>query len=158
MRTIRPHDFARVDQDQRNEDPGAGEQAGEAVGGIGGTLAGAALGTAAGPVGMILGGLAGAFGGWWAGEKAGRAAEDLESHDPYYRAHFEKQRQPALRYDEARVGYGLGHIAGRNPDYAGRTFEQIEGDLRRGWNYEKRDFETMRPYLRTGYERTVGGK
>jgi hypothetical protein len=157
MRTkIRFDDFRRLDEDQRNQHPGTGEQAGEAVGAIGGTLAGAALGTAAGPVGMIIGGLAGALGGWWAGEKAGRAAEDLEKHDAYYRAHFEQEPDAELAYDEARVGYGLGHVAGRNPDYAGRTFEQIEGDLRRGWNYQRRDYETMRRYVRTGYERTAG--
>lgn len=143
--------------DYRNLHPGAGEQAGEAVGGIGGTLAGAALGVAAGPVGMILGGLAGAFGGWWAGEKAGRAAEDMDQHDGYYRSHYESHRHPELAYDEARVGYGVGHVAGRNPDYAGRSFDQIENDLRRAWNLAERDYDTLRPYVRAGYERTMVG-
>ena len=155
MGTRTRSDDRRLEGRDRNQHPGTGEQAGEAVGAIGGTLAGAALGTAAGPVGMIMGGLAGALGGWWAGEKAGRAAEDMEEHDAYYRAHFEQQADDELGYDEARVGYGLGHVAGRNPDYSGRTFEQIEGDLRRGWTYERRDFETLRPYVRTGYERTA---
>ena len=144
------------DDDQRNRHPGVGEQAGEAVGAIGGTLAGAAFGSSAGPVGMLLGGLAGAFGGWWAGEKAGRAAEDMDEHDEFYRAHYESHRHPMLEYDEARIGYGLGHVAGRNPDYTGLDFDEIESDLRRGWNYDRRDFETMRPYVRTGYERTMG--
>ena len=145
----------RVEQEVRNEHPGVGEQAGEAVGAIGGTLAGAALGAAGGPVGMILGGLAGAFGGWWAGERAGRAAEDMDEHDDFYRAHHADQGDPALAYDEARIGYGLGHIAGRNPDYTGLDFEDVEADLRRGWNYGPRDFDTMRLYVRTGYERTM---
>ena len=156
---IRTREGARgrhVDEEVRNEHPGAGEQAGEAVGAIGGTLAGAALGSAVGPVGMILGGLAGAFGGWWAGERAGRAAEDLDEHDDFYRTHYESHPDPTLAYEEARIGYGLGHIAGRNPDYTGLGFEEIEADLRRGWNYEPRDFDTMRPFVRTGYERTMG--
>ena len=142
----------------RDEHPGIGEQAGEAVGGIGGTLAGAALGSAAGPIGTILGGLAGAIGGWWAGEKAGRAAEDMDEHDAFYRSHWEQNRHAAFGYDDARVGYGLGHVAGRNPEYAGRSFDLVEGDLRRGWRHDRYDFETMRPYVRAGYERTMGDR
>jgi hypothetical protein len=151
----RTGEYRRVDGEFRNEHPGAGEQAGEAVGGIGGTLAGAALGAPGGPVGMILGGLAGAFGGWWAGEKAGRAAEDFDKHDDYYRGHFDEHKHPTLDYEQARVGYGLGHVAGRNPDYRGRSFDDVESDLRRGWTW-RYDFDEMRPYVRTGYERTMG--
>lgn len=138
----------------RDRNPGIGEQAGEAAGGIGGTLAGAALGASAGPIGMVLGGLAGAFGGWWAGEKAGRAAEDFDQHDHYYRGHFDGSDQADLAYHEAAVGYGIGHVAGHNPDYVGKTFDEIEADLRRGWTHDKRDFDTMRPFVRAGYDRT----
>jgi hypothetical protein len=141
--------------DVRDENPGAGEQAGEAVGGIGGTVAGAALGSLAGPVGTVLGGIAGALGGWWAGEKAGRAVEDLGEHDEYYRGHWEENRAEGLDWDEARVGYGVGHVAGRNPDYVGLPFDEIEPDIRRGWRWEGRSFDTLRPYVRTGYERTM---
>jgi hypothetical protein len=152
----RTDDLRRVDGDYRDEHPGAGEQAGEGIGGIGGTLAGAALGSAAGPIGTILGGLAGAFGGWWSGEKAGRAAEDMDKHDAHYRGHFAEHRHPEHEYDHARIGYGVGHVAGRNPDYTGRTFDDVEADLRRGWTYRDHDFDSMRPYVRAGYERTMG--
>ena len=128
----------KVRGDVRDQDPGAGEQAGEAVGGIGGTLAGVALGSVAGPIGTILGGIAGAVGGWWAGEKAGRAAEDMGEHDDYYKTHWEKNRG-AVEWDHARVGYGVGHIAGRNPDYAGLSYEEIEEDVRSGWSWRERD-------------------
>ena len=145
----------RPGEDARDARPGAGEQAGEAVGGIGGTLAGAALGSAAGPVGTIIGGIAGAAGGWWAGERAGRAAEDMDEHDGFYRSHWAKNRHPDFDYETARIGYGVGHVAGYNPDYEGRTFEQVETDFRRGWAFDKWNYETMRPYVRTGFERTV---
>jgi hypothetical protein len=144
-------------EDMRDQHPGAGEQAGEAVGGIGGTLAGAAIGSAAGPVGTVLGGIAGALGGWWVGEKAGRAAEDMGDHDEYYRSHWDAHRHRDFDYDTARVGYGVGHVAGRNPEYGGRAFDEVEADLRRGWgasNYGY-DFDTMLPYVRAGYERTM---
>src|SRR5688572_9354448 len=125
--------------DARDKNPGIGEQAGEAAGGIGGTLAGAALGAPAGPIGMVLGGLAGAFGGWWAGEKAGRAAEDFDKLDDYYRGHFEKNRHAVLKYDDAKVGYGVGHVAGRHPEWADRTFDDVEADIRRGWKHPQHD-------------------
>ena len=143
-------------KDERDEHPGAGEQAGEAVGAIGGTVAGAALGSLAGPIGTIVGGLAGAVGGWWAGEKAGRAAEDMGEHDGFYREHWEQNRREDLAYEDARVAYGVGHIAGRNPDYAGHPYDEIEPDIKRGWNWKQRDFETMQPYVRFGYDRTMG--
>jgi len=141
--------------DPRDQRPGAGEQAGEAVGGIGGTLAGAAIGSAAGPVGTLIGGMAGAIGGWWAGEKAGRAAEDIDEHDDFYRGHFDGHRHPDFDYDTARMGYSVGHVAGRNPDYKGRTFEEVEGDFRRGWKHDRWSYDNMRPYVRTGFERTM---
>jgi hypothetical protein len=140
--------------DIRDQNPGAGEQAGEGVGGIGGTLAGAGIGSIAGPVGTIIGGLAGAVGGWWAGEKAGRAIEDMGEHDDDYRRHHREAARSDLEYDEARIGYGVGHMAGRNPDYEGRAFDDVEADLRRGWRYENRDYDAMRPYVQYGYERT----
>lgn len=140
--------------DARDQHPGAAEQAGEGVGGIGGTLAGAGIGSIAGPVGTIVGGIAGAVGGWWAGEKAGRAIEDMGEHDEDYRRHHSTAVRSDLDYDEARIGYGIGHIAGRNPDYQGRAFDDVEPDLRRGWRYENRDYDAMRPYVQYGFERT----
>lgn len=138
----------------RDKHPGAGEQAGEGVGGIGGTLLGAAIGSAAGPVGTIVGGIAGAAGGWWAGEKAGRALEDMGDHEPEYRKHYEANKAERLTYDDARVGYTVGHMAGRNPDYKGRKFDDVEPDLRRGWTKTELEYDAMRPYVRHGYERT----
>ena len=143
-----------MDDETRDKNPGMGEQVGEGIGGIGGALAGAGLGSAAGPIGTIIGGIAGAAGGWWAGEKAGRAAEDMRDHEPHYRKHYESTSHEGLDYDDARVGYGIGHIAGRNPDLSGRDFEEVEPTLRTNWRNEQYDYETMRPYVREGYTRT----
>lgn len=138
----------------RDHNPGVGEQAGEGVGGIGGTLAGAGIGSLAGPIGTVIGGIAGALGGWWAGEKVGRAAEDFGETEPYYRSHFDENRLSDVDWNTARTGYGLGHVAGRNPTYRGRSYEEVEADLRTGWRDRDGDFETMRPYVRHGYART----
>lgn len=148
-------DRKHLPDDVRDKNPGAGEQSGEAVGGIGGVLAGAGIGSAAGPIGTIIGGIAGAAGGWWAGEKVGRAAEDMGDHDDHYREHH-RTTGSDLDYDQARVGYGVGHVAGRNPDYRGKKFDEVEPELRAGWNDTEHDYDTMRPHVRRGYERTSG--
>jgi hypothetical protein len=145
-----------LSDESRDRNPGAGEQAGEGVGGIGGTLAGASIGSLAGPLGTVIGGIAGAVGGWWAGEKVGRSLEDMPQHEDHYRRHYEGAARPDMQYDDARLGYGVGHVAGRNPDYRGRAFEDVEPDLRAGWKDPNRDFDTMKPYVRTGFERTSG--
>ena len=147
-------DRRNIGDEARDQHPGAGEQAGEGVGGIGGTLAGAGIGSAFGPVGTVVGGIAGAVGGWWAGEKAGRAVEDLGKHEDYYRDDYTRQARSDIEFDEARLGYGVGHVAGRNPDYQGRSFDEVERDLRRGWKHDKRDYYSMRPFIRTGFERS----
>lgn len=149
-------DRKHLPDDVRDENPGAGEQTGEAVGGIGGVLAGAGIGSAAGPIGTIIGGIAGAAGGWWAGEKAGRALEDMGEHEEHYRTHH-KTTQSDLDYEQAKVGYGVGHAAGRNPDYRDRPFDEVERDLRAGWKNTDHDYDTMRPHIREGYERTRKG-
>ena len=147
-------DRKHLHDDARDERPGAGEQAGEGVGGIGGTLAGAGIGSLAGPIGTIVGGIAGAVGGWWAGEKAGRALEDADKHEDHYRTHHRNLGRTDVDYDTARIGYGVGHIAGRNPDYRTRSFDDVETDLRRGWTDKDRDYDSMRPFVREGYERS----
>ena len=147
-----------------DRDPTVGEEVGEAAGGISGALAGAALGSLGGPVGTIIGGLAGAIGGWWAGRAIADAAHHYtDADDSYYRTHFESSRSGLAdrRNDDVRPAYQLGHLAGRNPDYAGRSFDEVEGDLRRGWSDDVRarhgDWDAVRPYARDAYERGKAG-
>lgn len=148
-------DRRNLSDDARDEHPTASEQVGEGVGGIGGTLAGAGIGSAAGPIGTIIGGIAGAVGGWWAGEKAGRAIDDMGEHEDYYQERYRSSGTRNVTYDDARIGYGVGHAAGRNPDYRGRSFDEVESDVRRGWRHDRHAYDEMRPYVREGYEHTA---
>ncbi|CAN5297016.1 hypothetical protein BH20GEM2_BH20GEM2_01490 [soil metagenome] len=153
------HDHSPVTRDHHSDEPSAGDLVGEAAGGISGVLAGAALGSLGGPIGTIIGGIAGATGGWWAGRSISEAAAHYtEDDDSHYRAHYESQtdRPANLTYDRARTGYAVGHIAGRNPDYGGRRFEEVEPDIERGWSAEHGgDWNVMRDYARHGYERSA---
>ncbi len=142
--------------------PGIGDDVGEAVGGVSGIVAGAAIGSAGGPIGTIIGGIAGAVGGWWAGRAVADAAHKFTTdEDIYYRETFEKRtdRLADRSYDDIRPAYQLGHIASLNPDYNGRTFEEIEPDLRTGWGNNLRarhgDWSTVRPYAEEAYNRNL---
>lgn len=129
----------------------------EGLGGITGAAAGAGLGTMLGPAGIIIGGIAGALGGWWAGHGVGEATDHFSDEtDAHYRRLHEQQHSDTGDYESARSFYRLGAIARRNPEYEGRTFEQIEPDLRTGWREGASDrfsrWEDVRGYVQAGYE------
>jgi hypothetical protein len=129
----------------------------EGAGGFLGGVSGLALGAPAGPVGAILGALAGAVGGWWAGKEVANAL--TENDDRFYRDQYEQapDRLADRTYEQVRPAYVAGHLAGRNPEYRGRTFEEIEGDLRGGWHdcigEQCAEWAAMRGYARAAFER-----
>ena len=130
---------------------------GKASGGTLGAATGMALGVAGGPIGLVLGGIAGAVGGWWAGRGVANAITDDD--DATYKSHYdETPDRPADRsYDAVRPAYLAGHLAGRNPDYAGRAFEDIEPDLRHGWSDDVAksggEWPAVRRFARAGFDR-----
>jgi len=144
----------------RDDRPGVGDEVGEAVGSVSGVVAGAAIGSAVGPIGTIIGGIAGAVGGWWAGRAVADAAHKFtQDDDSFYRERFE-QRPGGLAdrsYDDVRPAYQLGHIASMNPDYNGRTFDEVEPELQHGWGNDLRarhgDWSAVRPYAEEAYSR-----
>lgn len=127
---------------RHNVDSGtAGLAVGEGVGSIGGAAAGAVIGSIAGPIGTVIGGIAGALGGWWAGREIAETAEGYaQAADTHHRNNFESGstdvRGRFASYDHARPLYQLGYLAAQNPDYAGRSFDEVEPDLQRGWNQD----------------------
>jgi uncharacterized protein (TIGR02271 family) len=132
------------------------EKIGEGVGGVAGAAAGAAIGSVGGPVGTAIGAIAGALGGWWSGHAVADAANSMDAtDDDYYRQRFAETG--GRDYDTARPAFQLGHVAGYNPDYAGRSFEEIEPDLRRGWTDDvasrSDEWENVRDYARDAFER-----
>lgn len=145
--------------DHRHDETSAGDLVGEGVGGVSGAFTGAALGTPGGPLGVIIGGIAGAVGGWWTGREISETASDYtHDDDRHYRSHWDKhdRRPQGYDYDRARTGYALGHVAGRNPDYRGKSFDEIEPDLRRGFTGDReKEWENMRPLVQQGFERSV---
>lgn len=109
------------------------------VGGLTGTAAGAAIGSIAGPIGTVIGALAGAVGGWWAGRDLDTDKFGFDhTRDDVFRNHFVNRASNSqggiASYDQARPAYQLGHLAAQNPDYRGKSFDEVEGDMKQGWN------------------------
>ncbi|HJU64026.1 MAG TPA: glycine zipper domain-containing protein [Gemmatimonadaceae bacterium] len=143
--------------DARPDIPDGKDHAPEAIGGVGGALGGAAIGSIGGPVGAVIGAIAGALGGWWAGHAAVEAEQDFAVNEARYQERYEtsEHRLADRRFDDVRHGYLLGHAASMNPDYAGRDFDEVEEELRRGWSDDLRtrygDWTGIRSYAREAY-------
>ena len=142
-----------VEMANQKKDFDRNEKIGEGVGGVAGAAAGGAIGSLAGPVGTVIGAIAGAAGGWWSGKAAADAASNIDTtDDTFYRQRFSETG--GRDYDTARPAYHVGHVAGFNPDYEGRSFEEIEPDLRRGWTSAgTSDWNDVRGYARDAFER-----
>lgn len=146
---------------QRERSTETGDEVGEAAGGISGVVVGSAIGSIGGPLGAVVGGIAGAVGGWWAGRAVADAAQEYSpGDDAVYRNHFENSpgRLADRNYEVVSPAYQVGHIAARNPEYHGRTFEEIEPDLRRGWisvaTKAHGEWDSVRGYARDAYDRS----
>ena len=172
------HDDTRSNLDPRKDDGNvAGNLVGEGVGGLSGIAAGAAIGSLGGPVGSVIGALAGAVGGWWSGRAISEAAAAYtDDDDAHYRSHYKLTPSrsaetaigagaagtstPGAGFEDVRPAYQLGHLAGRNPDYAGRSFDEVEGDLQRGWTSDVStrhgDWNAVRHHARDAYDRGRG--
>lgn len=86
----------------------------------------------------------------------GGAADDFDRYDTtYYRRHYEvtPSRPVDLSYDEARSGYALGHRAAANPTYTGRTFDEVEVELRADYDTaQPGKFEAVKDFARHAFE------
>lgn len=92
----------------------------------------------------------------------GNETDDFETFETAtYRRHYESggiNTSPDVTYDQARIGYQLGHRAASNPTYNTRNFEDVEVDLR-GEYPEPERYEAVRPYARHAFEwkKAIGG-
>lgn len=109
---------------------------GEGTGAGAGAIAGAAIGSAAGPLGTVVGAVVGAIGG----AKAGGAIAEVVNPTAYTE-HFQKTYNTTSYYNKERdwndyePAYKYGYD--QYGSYAGRKFDDVEGDLERSWNSTK---------------------
>lgn len=104
----------------------------------------------------IVGTLAVAGGAYWASRKLSQAVSEMREEDEqdcrtYYQSHPAATLVP---YDQARTVYVIGYAAARNPDYAGRSYDDVETHLRSGFTGPQAgSYEHLRDFTRRGYER-----
>jgi hypothetical protein len=83
-----------------------------------------------------------------------------EEHDAFYRKHYEtvpgERRQSIRGYEAVRPAYHLGYLASINPDYEGKSFDEIEAELERGWTSDpasgRDEWGKVRHFAADGYE------
>ena len=135
------------------KDKGTFERAGAGVGG----MAGKAADVGVDLMGSLIGGAARMLGGWWSDRSPGEAAQSFgSSEENSCRTHFNSRSSSSSRsFDEVRPLYQFGHLAGSNPDYQGKKFEDVESDLRNAWSGDNvthyGDWDSVRDYISTGY-------
>ena len=100
------------------------------------------------------------LGGWWSEREVSATVRQVTfDDDVVYRAHydFSPTRLADRSYEVVRPAYLIGHIAGANPTYDGRSFEDVENDLRAGWSEEIRakhgDWNAVRHYAKEAFAR-----
>lgn len=105
----------------------------------------------------VVAGVALVAGGYWASKKLFSAAAELSEEEErdcrtYYESH--PVRSSGVPYSQARTVYVLGYVAGRNPEYSGRGYTDVEPHLRGGYTGSRAgSYDTLRDFGQRGYER-----
>jgi len=144
-----------------NRDPISGARGAHPVGtglgaAAGGIAAGAAAGAIAGPAGAIAGAVVGAVVGGLAGKGVAELV-DPTVEDAYWRETYATRPyvSAGATYDDYGPAYRYG--VDTYPQYHGRSFDDVEPDLRRNWE-ERRgtsqlSWENARDATRDSWER-----
>jgi len=114
--------------------PGA-HPVGVGTGAAAGGAAGAVIGAIAGPIGALAGGVAGAVAGAIVGKGAAEAVNPTVEH-AYWRSEFGKRPyfMQGSAYDQYGPAYQLGWESHASYSTKGKTFDEVEADLRRDWD------------------------
>src|SRR5687768_13318593 len=102
---------------------------------LGGAAAGLAAGAAAGPVGAVIGAVVGGVAGGYGGKAVGELI-DPTTEDPWLRESFREKSyvRDGDTFDTYAPAYKYGGAAEHR--LQGRPFEEVEDDLRTGWERE----------------------
>lgn len=145
---------------------GSFEQLGETLGGMAGRAAGQATDMAMNVAGSVLTSIFQGMGAWWSSADAQQAFRNFGGEqDRASRAHFEQSapssETTAADYERVRPRYHFGHVAGQNPDYQGKSFDEVEAELQRAWETAARegfgDWNEVREQVNHGYTYRTSG-
>ena len=131
-----------------------------------GAVTGGVIGMAAGPVGAVVGAIGGAIVGAVT-EGIMHADEDHDTVDtissrtwedesPHYRERWARQfGSTDARYEDHEPYYRYGWEMRNNPSYRGRTWTELEPELRTDWEgrYKDTPWDSARESIRTAWDR-----
>jgi hypothetical protein len=114
---------------------------------LGGAAAGAAAGAVAGPAGVIIGAAVGGVAGGYAGKAVGESI-DPTAEDAYWAENYRSRPyvQEGTDYDHYRPAYRYGWES--RGIYHGKSFDEVEPDLERGWTEQRGDSTLNWPQIR----------
>ena len=152
---------------ERDRGSGGLEDMGEKVGGFAGRMAGKAGDAAVEATGAIFNSMASMLGSWWSGDEAQRAAasfdeeDDRACRDHYNRVQSAGGNRNASDYSQTRSYYQFGYVARQNPSYGGRSFSEVEPELRKAWSSSpqsrNQDWDEVRDYVGFSFQRRPTG-
>jgi len=125
---------------------------------VAGAAAGMAVGTVAGPVGTAVGAAVGAIAGGLAGKGVGEMI-DPTTDDNWLSENFESR--PCVKKGETFDTYHDAYRYGGEAEsrYQGRTFDEVEGDLKHDWGTAKArgglGWNHAREAVKDAYDRTI---
>jgi len=142
-----PKSPTHANRDPLTGAPGA-HPVGVGTGAAGGGTAGAAVGAVVGgPVGAAVGGAVGAVAGGLAGKGAAEAVNPTVEDEYWRRNYASRPYASSGTYDEFQPAYQYGWESFSR--YRGRKFDDVEPDLRRGW-------ETGKISAKLGWDKAKG--
>ena len=97
------------------------------------------------------------------GQRTHRNESGDLSHDDdvRYRTTYEASphRLADRSYEDVRPAYRLGHMAGENPDFEGKSFELVEREIQRGWSGDLAGrygpWDVVKCFAKDAYERRL---
>jgi hypothetical protein len=119
-------------------DKGTFERMGESVGAALGGAAGRANDMATDALGSLFTSALQSMGDWWAGSDAQQVLHAFKGEDEGACREHHATGQGG-DFSRARPHYQFGYVAGRNPAYHGKPFDQVEAELQRTWEAAARD-------------------
>lgn len=103
-----------------------------------------------------------ARGGWWSALSRGDLLSlYTRADDTYYRAHHEYLTRglSGAPFDQIRPAYLIGHIAGFNPEIAGRSWDQVEPLLAGAWlGVSETPWQEVEVFAEAGFKRAAGAR
>jgi uncharacterized protein (TIGR02271 family) len=146
---------------RKNEDRPKGQEdhpGGFFGGGAAGAAAGAAIGSMAGPAGTVAGAAIGGLGGAVGGESLASSMSDEE--EGYWRENFRSRPYAGddTSYEDFAPAYRTGYAASERYGKEGRSFDEVEGDLREVYDKDETthlDWDSVRDAARDAYERSL---